>query len=88
MFWFWRSPVSVPGSLWKATEDHYRYMLQLRTGVVLIFAEARISDDGQWVHLSDVENIQAIPLPENEFFFGRGIDVRISEIVLVADCDS
>jgi len=82
--------ISLPAEFCKAAEDHWHYALQVRTGQVFLFNELRHDDDLQWAHLDAEHGVKAfpLPLPENEFFWGRGVSVRIADIVWIADCDS
>ena len=73
-----------PAALLKAHGDYFDYALRLRTGEVIRFMEARI--EGDWVHLT------VSPACDQPEFFGRlpypmdrGLDVRIDDIVWVAD---
>ncbi|GEM_PF-6476477 len=69
-----------PDALIKACHDPFEYELQLRTGTVVRFVEARpINRD--WVHIEVGDRDQKCELSR----FERGIDVRLSDIVYVAD---
>lgn len=80
-----------PPALVKATSDHFCYALGLRSGDIIEFTDAKvISND--WVHLetmagSDFEAYLQFGQSRlsGQSVFGRGIDVRVSEIVWVAD---
>lgn len=68
-----------PPALVKAGIDPYDYAIGLRSGAVICFREAEITDTLGWVHLCDVRSLTAAPATE------RGMDVRLVEIVWVAD---
>jgi hypothetical protein len=65
----------------KACNDSFQYALQLRDGTVFEFEEADPIDD-EWVRIS---GISMAPNTFHKFTFARGLDVRVSEIVWVAD---
>lgn len=80
-------------TLVKALHNPFAYAMGLRNGQTLWFESACLSPDGLWVHLLRRESglmvggdaqarlpLQLLPVP-----FERGIDVRISDIVWVAD---
>ena len=72
-------------ALAKACMDPYDYALRIRTGEIIFFQDATIVDKG-WVHLNlhnyhdQEKNPNKLQLPG-----GRGIDIRISDIVWVMD---
>jgi hypothetical protein len=86
-----------PDALMKAVNDSYRYACQLRTGVVVAFERAAVVDAaGCWVrlHSSAFETMPAVTVQlttasENvtarHLTFGRGLEVRVADIVWVAD---
>ena len=84
-----------PRALAKATVDPYIYAIGLRDGTVILFEAAASSQDHLWAHLTEPRVAHPTAdqanspssfgpgdLPEK---FGRGIDVRVSEIVWAAD---
>jgi hypothetical protein len=82
-------PSGIPSALWKSTYDPWIYFVKLRTGELLQFESATINDSGQWVHLSGVVHHGPFPnYPDDFFSFGRGMDVRIADIVWCVDGDS
>lgn len=76
----------LPSALLKSTSDSYRYYVVLRNGMSFIYESADIC--GEWVHFDGIEVESMRPKLPGDFEWGRGVDVRISEITLVADCDS
>jgi hypothetical protein len=68
----------IPAALRKATGDPYEYAALARTGYWLLFTEASIR--GEWVHLDGIRGTN-MPIGPLE----RGIDIRLDEIVAVAD---
>ena len=86
----------IPGALEKALGDPFTYAMGLRNGQVIVFEQARLSDDLKWVHLTPSSGISVVdlqgeeltgkyPLRDLAMTFDRGLDVRISDIVWVAD---
>lgn len=85
----------LPDVLLKSVEDPYIYAMGIKTGLVIIYNSAEI--DGEWVHISfekgynceekfgNVFNTQTGYIPKSAFFFPRGISIRISDIVWIAD---
>jgi hypothetical protein len=71
-------------ALAKACVDHYDYALKLRTGEVIRFTDAEIIRPG-WIHLEVCEPDVQPRMNRLPFTAGRGIDVRIDEIVWVMD---
>ncbi len=76
-----------PSVLTKAIIDRYMYRLKLKTGEIYAFEIARyVNDDFVWIettsHLGPYKEleIEAPPL------FYRGVEIRVSDIVWVADC--
>lgn len=69
----------------KAASDHWTYLVETRTGRIFICDE--IDQRGDWVLL-----VGARPygwdIPDADFYWGRGVEVRAADIVWVADCDS
>ena len=77
-----------PSVLTKAIIDEYMYMLKLKTGEVYAFENAKyINDEFVWIattfHVGPYEEMK---IPEPSIFFDRGMEIRISDIVWVADC--
>jgi len=71
-----RDKLNWPHALIKATQDPYEYILKLKDGSQIAFVSAQyISDD--FVKLLSVK-LEALKL-------SRGLEVRVSEIVWVAD---
>lgn len=85
-------PSKTDGSVFlaKATEDCWRYLVQLRNGTIIKFEFAELR--GDFIHLNHAEIVEIIgpgfEQAKDGFYFGRGVEVRVSDIVLVADCDS
>lgn len=78
-----KCPPHIAAALWKATLDgNYRYALGLNSGLVLVFEGATIT--GNWAHLNGLDK-DFLPLPATDFESGRGIDIRLADIVWVAD---
>lgn len=76
---------NLPRALVKALEDHFDYALGLRNGQVIHFTGALLTSS-TWVHLStqDVSDSDEV-MPGVDLPFERGIDVRLSDIMWVAD---
>jgi hypothetical protein len=83
-----------PPSLAKAVDDPFDYAMGLRDGTIIYFHHATfIPPDGEWVHLDLGRNyVQDTPLPRHKMIFNtsnlghdRGVEIRVSEIVWVAD---
>jgi hypothetical protein len=76
-----------PDALIKATCDIFNFAMRLTTGELIRFQEAIIN--GDWVHLTGSEYHPGVHdesvFPELPHPCPRGIDVRISQIVWVAD---
>lgn len=75
------SPSSWRTTLEKAQEDHFTYLLRLRTGELVHFAKASMA--GDFVHLTDCRILFPPDLADSRF--DRGMDVRKDAIVWVAD---
>jgi hypothetical protein len=78
----WRTLIygGWPRHLVKAVFDHYSYRVKLRTGEVMDFEFAESSTRGDWVRLFGVAGEEHWP--------ERGVDVRVSDIVWIADASS
>jgi len=75
-----------PPALAKALTDHpWEYALGLRDGRVIHFSGAELLQGGKWIHLPGPDDKYRCDLSGVDFTFERGIDVRISDIVWVAD---
>ena len=82
-------PARTGGSVFlaKATNDCWRYLVQLRNGTIIKFEFAELR--GDFIRLADVEIFGVgFEQAKDEFYFSRGVEVRLSDIALVADCDS
>ena len=80
---------NMPRAVEKALHDPFDYALMLKNGTLIRFQEASMVRDTDWVRLSweddgvfGVQKESRRPIP---FPCPRGIDVRISEILWVAD---
>lgn len=79
-----------PPALLKALIDSFDYALKLRTGEIFRFQEATLH--GEWLHLRTGESREGndfrryggnkVPYP---YPFDRGVDVRVADIVWIAD---
>ena len=80
-------PLSISDSavLKKATEDNWFFLVGLSSGLVFSCTSVEASG-GDWLHLCGAEPVGE--LGDVEFVWGRGVDVRASEIAWTADCDS
>ena len=88
-------PVGWPDALWKAVHDPFTYVLQLRRGDMWRFESARLCADLAFVHLIGVRvevwdewDLTGV-MDEHTtgpLLFDRGVDLRIADIVWVADC--
>ena len=81
-----RKLTAITGSkaLAKSCQDHFHYALRLRTGEVIAFTDAELISN-EWVHLA-LEKPEDQPEANRlEYVYGRGVDVRISDIVWVMD---
>lgn len=72
----------LPAALWKACCDSFDYAIKLRTGEVFRFTDAELIDP-EWVLISGLDHYENM-FPK-EFNFERGLQVRLSDIVWVAD---
>jgi hypothetical protein len=88
--WAWLCLVcegKYPEALVKASCDEFDYMLRLATGEVWTFTSCEI--DGGWVHLKFAglsDGLWRGRFEESERPpFDRGVDVRLDQIVWVAD---
>ncbi len=70
-------------NLQKASDDDYAYALGLKSGLVFTFSEAR--QYGEFVRLTEAKPASD---PASDFYWGRPVDVRLSEIEWVGDCES
>lgn len=80
----------LPAALQKACVDYFDYLAVLRDGTVIRFHEASVCNEFvslRWDgSLQDGFGIlQSLNPILGQFSFDRGVDVRLSEIVLVAD---
>jgi len=79
-----------PTALRKAVWDPFDYACCLRSGLVIFF-ESASSHKGGWVHLAGIKGQSgpgvkvATSWTSDAFTFERGIDVRLTDIVWVAD---
>jgi hypothetical protein len=71
-------------ALAKACSDPFDYALKLRTGEVIRFVEARIISPG-WINLDVVPAHRDRAGNNLPYPAGRGVDVRIADIVWVMD---
>ena len=71
-----------PPALVKAVRDNFSFALMLRDSSLIYFTHAeRVPGSHEWVHLDDPECSNGpVSLP-----FGRGLDVRVADIMWVAD---
>ncbi len=86
---------TLPEPLIKSTEDPFVYAIGLRDGSVIVYDSAEIK--GEWIHLSIEEGpggpesrtgfFQTIrgSIKKKDLVLGRGVSVRISDIMWVAD---
>lgn len=90
---------SIPYPLAKSCGDPFIYAMKLRSGEIVVYEEANIK--GEWVNLSGIKefhqpSLVAHPVPPPRTYpqlldlngpmtFERGMSVRISDIVWVAD---
>jgi hypothetical protein len=91
-------PLGWPPALVKACADPFTYACQLRTGLIVHFESAIPSRHADWVHLRGSHLSSNGPVVEPPVFmrntefmhgrpmsFDRGLDVRVADIVWVAD---
>lgn len=75
----------MPPALTKACIDPFDYALRLRTGE-LIYFESASPMDGPWVHIAGVTHVADVSgQRDGGCDFERGLDIRIADIVWVAD---
>ena len=81
------TPSPLPESLLKASQDHFQYTLGLSDGTVVSFTDALITGDYAHLVLDRYSNADPVTLGggRHALPFGRGIDVRISDIVWCCD---
>jgi hypothetical protein len=77
----------LPPALVKALHDSFDYALGLRNGQVIHFYEAHLSESGKWVQLIGFgdEYSHSIEMSGVDYTFPRGLYVRLSDIMWVAD---
>ena len=76
----------LPPDLVKAFDDQpWDYALGLRDGRVIHFQGADLVKGGKWVHLPGPDQKYELKMIGIDFSFDRGLDVRISDIMWVAD---
>jgi hypothetical protein len=79
----------LPPALVKAIFDPFDYVLGLRDGRIIHFQEAKLCGSNKWVNLfgngHGFKNEGAIEVTGIDHEFPRGINVRISDIMWVAD---
>jgi hypothetical protein len=75
----------LPDALVKACSDPFDYAMGLRSGQVIRFFQAALSPDKQWVHLEWHVNVSDEVMHGVPYSFERGLDVRVSDIMWVAD---
>jgi len=80
----------IPPALAKAFVDPFSYALGLRDGRVILFMEADLLEGGKWVHLighgDNGNNTNGVvEMSGVDYPFDRGLDVRLSDIMWVAD---
>ena len=86
----WAMKQGCPPALAKATVDYFTYACGLRDGTIVVFEEAAIVSRG-WVRLNVIGYLlfNRGPLTrlkdEGDFTFDRGLEVRMSDIMWVAD---
>ena len=83
------NPMSYPPALAKACVDPFDYAMGLRNGSVLFFEHA-VAVSRTWVTIMGVKQGPPAVLDDgtpdrNNAIFGRGLDVRVSQIAWVAD---
>ncbi|MEO6891142.1 MAG: hypothetical protein ABI324_19325 [Ktedonobacteraceae bacterium] len=82
----------LPPSLVKALDDPFEYALGLRDGRVIRFCEARLIQGGKWVQRIGSGGVAhsggergSIEMSGVEYGFPRGREVRLRDIMWVAD---
>ena len=86
-----RTPSTIDGShvLGKAAGDQWDYAIGLKSGLIVHCSDVEIS--GNWLRVNGITRVENVigqmPIAGN-FFWGRGMEVRISEVAWAADCDS
>lgn len=81
----------MPAALIKACCDEFTYAMRLRSGEVIQFNSASWAPGSQWVQIQQIGSVRPdrdIALhrfSSDAMSFDRGMDVRISDIVWVAD---
>lgn len=76
----------LPPALCKALDDQpWEYAMGLRDGRVLYFQGAELLKGGKWVHLPGPDEKYTLEVSGVTHSFDRGLDVRISDIMWVAD---
>lgn len=80
--------LGYPPALVKACSDHFSYAMRVRTGELFMFCDAEVIN-ADWVMLkdfADYSNDGYAPVRDNlKINFDRGVEVRVSDIVWVAD---
>lgn len=83
---------SIPDALSKALNDQFDYAMGLRNGQIIYFGQARLQENREWVTLIGVNGLShaggdggSIEMTGVSCAFPRGVDIRISDIVWVAD---
>ena len=80
----------LPPALVKALGDQFQYAVGLRDGTTLHFEDASYEEGSAWVHLSGTGGPDGFYYQDHtpgdiSYVSGRGMDIRISEIVWAAD---
>jgi hypothetical protein len=91
----YRRVPGLPAALLKACAKPFDYALGLNTGQVLYFESATLSEDGLWLHVKPHEGEHGVaythpdsrvwPMRDVPYPFLRGLDVRVSAIIWIAD---
>ncbi len=88
----WNEDPKIPWPLKKATQDEFSYACEINNGMIVKFSKAEIN--GEWVTLSETNGtidltyspkICSFDATSPLMSFPRGIVVKISDIVWVAD---
>lgn len=69
----------------KACEDQFTYLVVLNNGLRIVFGSASWSANSPWILLGEIDHIVDSKGRKLDLPVPRGIQVRLSEIVLVAD---